>query len=214
MGKHQLCDEDGCRWRRRKEARPGEILDAALDLFTEKGFAATKLTEVAARAGVSKGTVYLYFDSKEALFQEMVKETLLPHLEQAELRVGSHEGSTSDLMHGLCEHWRRNILNTRSAGIPKLVIAEASNFPEMARFYMEKVVNRGTALVERILQRGVDKGEFHEMDIANTARAVLAPMIFAAIYDHSLRPYDNGLYDVEKYLDSHLQMILHGLKVR
>ncbi|MCG6975080.1 MAG: TetR/AcrR family transcriptional regulator [Acidiferrobacterales bacterium] len=214
MGKHQLCNEDSCRWRRRKEARPGEILDAALELFTEKGFAATKLTEVAARAGVSKGTVYLYFDSKEALFQEMVKETLLPHLEQAELRVGSHEGSTSDLMHGLCAHWRNNILNTRSAGIPKLVIAEASNFPEMARFYMEKVVNRGTALVERILQRGVDKGEFREMDIANTARAVLAPMIFAAIYDHSLRPYDDGPYDVGKYLDSHLHMILDGLKLR
>ncbi|KPK12680.1 MAG: hypothetical protein AMJ68_01160 [Acidithiobacillales bacterium SG8_45] len=213
MSKHQICSDDGCRWRRRKEARPGEIIEAALELFTEKGFAATKLTEVAARAGVSKGTLYLYFDSKEALFQEMVKETLLPHLEQAELRVGSHEGSTSDLMYGLCAHWRHNILNTRSAGIPKLVIAEASNFPEMARFYMEKVVDRGTALVERILQRGVDTGEFREMDIANTARAVLAPMIFAAIYDHSLRPYDKGPYDVEKYLDSHLQMMLNGLKV-
>jgi len=213
MGKHQLCSDDGCRWRRRKEARPGEILDAALDQFTEKGFAATKLTDVAARAGVSKGTVYLYFDSKEALFQEMVKETLLPHLEEAEIRVGGHEGSTADLMYGLCAHWRNNIMNSKAAGIPKLVIAESSNFPEMARFYMDNVVSRGTALVERILQRGVDKGEFRPMDITHTARAVLAPMIFAAIYDHSLRPHDKGPYDVEKYLESHLQMILHGLKV-
>jgi AcrR family transcriptional regulator len=212
MGKHRICTENKCRWRRRKEARPGEILDAALELFAEKGFAATKLAEVASRAGVSKGTVYLYFDSKEALFQEMVRETLLPHLEQAEVRVGNHEGSTVDLMYGLCAHWRNNILDTKTSSIPKLVIAEASNFPEMARFYMDNVVNRGTALVERILQRGVDKGEFREMDVTHTAKAVLAPMIFAAIYDHSLRPYDKGPYDVEKFLESHLQMILDGLK--
>lgn len=212
MAKHQICNSDGCRWRRRKEARPGEIIDAALELFVEKGFTATKLTEVAARAGVSKGTVYLYFDNKEALFQDMIKETLLPHLEQAELRVDKHQGPTTDLMHGLCAHWRETIRDSRIGSIPKLVIAEAGNFPEIARFYVEHVVKRGTALVERILQRGVDKGEFREMDTYHISRAVLAPMIFAAIYEHSLQPFDDGPYDHDKYLDAHLDMILDGLK--
>jgi AcrR family transcriptional regulator len=212
MGKHQICINDGCRWRRRKEARPGEIIDAALDLFVEKGFAATKLTDVAARAGVSKGTVYLYFDSKETLFQDMIRETLLPHLEQAELRVDKHEGSSAELMYGLSAHWRETIMDNKISGIPKLVIAEAGNFPEIARFYVEHVVKRGTALVQRILQRGVDKGEFNEMDTYHVSRAVLAPMIFAAIYEHSLQPFDDGAYNHDKYLDAHLNMILDGLR--
>ncbi len=212
MGRNHVCAESKCRWRRRKEARPGEIVEAALEVFTEKGFAATKLTEVASRAGVSKGTVYLYFDSKEALFQAMVKQTLLPHLEQAELHVDKHEGSTTDLMYGLTAHWRDTVLSSKASGIPKLVIAEASNFPEMARFYVDNVVKRGTALVQRILQRGVDKGEFRDIDVTHTARAVLAPMIFAAIYENSLRPYDDSPYKAEEFFNAHLRMILDGLK--
>lgn len=212
MGNHHICSDNKCRWRRRKEARPGEIIEAALELFTEKGFAATKLTEVAARAGVSKGTVYLYFDSKEALFKAMVKETLLPHLEQAELRAGSHEGSTIDLIYGLSAYWRHKLLESNASGIPKLVIAEASNFPELAKFYMEHVVDRGRALVERILKRGIDKGEFRKMDIPHTVMVILSPMIFAAVYDHSLRPFDKGAYDTDKFLDAHMQVLLDGLK--
>lgn len=213
MGKHQLCAEGVCRWRRRKEARPGEILEAALDLFAEKGFAATKLTEVAKRAGVSKGTVYLYYESKQALFQALVKEMVLPHIEQSEHTVDEYEGATVDLMFGLMQFWLDNIIHTKVCGIPKLVIAEARNFPEIARFYIDNVVTRGTALVERILQRGVDRGEFEVTDIFHSARAVMAPMIFAAIWEQSLAPFDNRSYDVNKYLQTHLNILLHGLLV-
>lgn len=213
MGKHELREPDTCRWRRRKEARPGEILEAALDLFAEKGFAATKLTEVAKRAGVSKGTVYLYYESKEALFQALVKEMVLPHIEQSEHMVDEYKGATVDLMQGLVQFWLDNVIHTKICGIPKLVIAEAKNFPDMARFYVDNVVTRGTALVERILQRGVDKGEFRVTDISHSARAVMAPMIFAAIWEQSLAPFDNRPYDVNKYLQAHLNIILHGLLV-
>ncbi|MEE8482607.1 MAG: TetR/AcrR family transcriptional regulator, partial [Acidiferrobacterales bacterium] len=200
MGKHELSESGTCRWRRRKEARPAEILEAALDLFAEKGYAATKLTEVATRAGVSKGTVYLYYESKEALFQALVKEMVLPHIEQSEHMVDEYNGATVDLMQGLVQFWLDNVIHTKVCGIPKLVIAEAKNFPDMARFYVDNVVTRGTALVERILQRGVDKGEFRVTDISHSARAVMAPMIFAAIWEQSLAPFDNRPYDVNKYL--------------
>lgn len=214
MGKLHKCEDDTCRWRRRKEARPGEILEAALDLFAEKGFAATKLTEVAKRAGVSKGTVYLYYESKEALFQALVKEMVLPHLEHSEHTVDEYEGATTDLMFGLMQFWLDNVIHTKVCGIPKLVIAEAKNFPDMAKFYVDNVVTRGRKLVERILQRGVDRAEFAVQDIPHSARAVLAPMIFAAIWEQSLAPFDSRSYDVDKYMQAHLNIVLNGLLVK
>lgn len=214
MGKLHKCKDDNCRWRRRKEARPGEILEAALDLFAEKGFAATKLTEVAKRAGVSKGTVYLYYESKEALFQALVKEMVLPHIEQSEYTVDEYEGATADLMSGMVQFWLDNVIHTKVCGIPKLVIAEAKNFPEIAKFYIDNVVARGTALIERILQRGIDRKEFDIKDIHHSARAVLAPMIFAAIWEQSLAPFDKQPYDVDKYMKAHLDIILNGLLVK
>lgn len=213
MTKTNLCAKGECRWRRRKEARPGEILEAALDLFAEKGFAATKLTEVAERAGVSKGTVYLYYESKEALFKALVKEMVLPHIEHSEHMVDAYDGATVDLMQGLVQFWLENVIRTKICGIPKLVIAEAKNFPDIAQFYVDNVVTRGTKLVERILQRGVDKKEFNVTDISHSARAVMAPMIFAAIWEQSLAPFDKRPYDVGKYLQAHLNIILHGLLV-
>jgi AcrR family transcriptional regulator len=214
MGKHEICAEDTCRWRRRKEARPGEILEAALDLFAEKGFAATKLTEVAKRAGVSKGTVYLYYESKEALFQALVKEMVLPHIEHSEHTVDSYEGATVDLMSGLVQFWLENVIHTKICGIPKLVIAEAKNFPEIAKFYIDNVVNRGTTMVEKILQRGVDRNEFDIKDIRHGARAVMAPMIFAAVWEQSLAPFDKRPYDVDEYMKTHLDIMLNGLLVK
>lgn len=213
MGKLHNCQESRCRWRRRKEARPGEILEAALELFAEKGFAATKLTEVAKHAGVSKGTVYLYFESKEALFQALVKEMVLPHIEQSEKTVDDYEGATADLMFRMTQFWLDNIIHTKVCGIPKLVIAEARNFPEIAQFYVDNVVARGVALVERILQRGVDHNEFKVKDIRHTARAVLAPMIFAAIWEQSLAPFDSRPYDVNEYMKAHLNIVLNGLLI-
>jgi len=177
----------------------------------EKGFASTKLTEVAKHAGVSKGTVYLYFESKEALFQAMVKEMVLPHIEQSEHKVDEYKGATIDLMYGLMQFWLDNVIHTKVCGIPKLVIAEARNFPEIAKFYVDNVVARGTSLVERILQRGVDHKEFKVKNVRHSAHAVLAPMIFAAIWEHSLAPFDSRPYDVNEYIKTHLEIVLNGI---
>lgn len=199
------------RWRRRKEARPGEILEAALELFAEKGFAATRLNEVADRAGISKGTLYLYFDSKEALFQAVIREMLLPQVEQAETMAGTFTGTTHELLRGMSRFWRESIMNSRLSGIPKLVIAEAGNFPDLARFYYENVVKRGMALAERMLRRGIERGEFRDCNVTYTARVLLAPMVFAAIWEHSLRPFDEREYDVGAFFDAHLELVLTGL---
>ena len=141
--------------RRRKGARPSELTAAALELFVNKGFAATRLDDVAARAGVSKGTLYLYFDSKEALFKAVIEEGIVPTLAAAELQLAEHNGSSVALLRKLLFGWWQHIGGTRLAGVPKLIISESRNFPELAQYYHDKVIVRGRALLRAVLLRGI-----------------------------------------------------------
>src|SRR6187402_2177823 len=150
---------------RRKEARPGELLDAALDLFVEKGFAATRAEEVAVRAGVSKGTLFLYFPSKEELFKAVVRENLSGRFQEWSEEFQTFEGSTPDMVRYCMKVWWERIGATRASGITKLIISEARNFPDIAAFYQQEVIKPGQDLIRRILQRGVDKGEFEIRDM-------------------------------------------------
>ena len=198
------------KWQRRKEDRPGEILFAALQVFSSKGFAAARLDEVAKKAGVSKGTLYLYFESKQALFKAVVTEFVLPQIQQAEEHAESYQGPIRDLMMNLLQHWQTHVLQTELAGIPKMIIAEASNFPELAEFYVENVVNRVLAFISKLIQLGIDRNEFRHCDPVNTARAFLTPMVFSAIWQHSMSVFDKG-FDTKDYLDTHIEIILDGL---
>ena len=201
---------------RRKEARPGELLDAALDLFVEKGFAATRSEEVAARAGVSKGTLFLYFPSKEELFKAVVRENISGRFAEWMHEFETFEGSTADMVRYCMRVWWERIGATRASGITKLMISEARNFPELAAFYQQEVIRPGTELVRRILQRGVDRGEFRDVDIDYTVFGIVAPMIFLIMMKHSLGacvPQDYPL-DPERYVKAQLDTLLHGLCVR
>ncbi len=142
------------RWRRRKSARPEEILQAALEVFTDRGFAATKLEDVARRAGVTKGTIYLYYENKEALFKALVRETIVPVIAKGEALAHSFTGTARDLFEQLVREYFRLMGDTPLSGIPRLMIAEAGNFPELARFYYEEVVTRGHRLMAGVLERG------------------------------------------------------------
>src|SRR5262245_34812613 len=126
------------RWRRLPEERPSHILSAALDCFVEKGFAATRLDDVAQRAGVSKGTLYLYFDSKEALLEAVVRENVVPFVERAERRLDEFQGSSRDLIGELAHGWWDAMYESPLGGLPKLVLSEASNFPGVARIYFDE----------------------------------------------------------------------------
>ena len=202
--------EEQCRWRRRKEERPAEILAAALKMFSSKGFASTKLDEVAREAGVSKGTLYLYFESKEALFKAVVTEFVLPQIEKAEEQAELDTGAIKDLLIKLIEQWRINVLQTELSGIAKMMIAEASNFPELATFYLENVIQRTRGFVANLISRGTKSGEFIECDADYTARSFLTPMVFSAIWQHSLAPFDEN-YDIDKYLNVHMDIFFRGI---
>jgi AcrR family transcriptional regulator len=201
---------------RRKEARPGELLDAALDLFVEKGFAATRAEEVAARAGVSKGTLFLYFPSKEELFKAVVQETISGRFKEWNAEFETFEGSTPDMLRYCMKVWWDRVGSTKASGITKLMMSEARNFPDIAVFYQHEVIKPAQTLIRRILQRGMDRGEFRVLDLDYAIFSVTAPMMFLTMMNHSLgacMPQDYAL-DPGRYISSQVETLLHGLLAR
>jgi AcrR family transcriptional regulator len=194
-------------------ARPAEIVAAALELFAERGFAATRLDDVAARAGVSKGTLYLYFASKEELFKAVVRESLLPNIARVEALVADFPGPTTELVRRIVETIGMAVATSRLGALPKLVIAESGNFPDIARFYLDEVIRRGLAIIERVLKRGIERGEFRPVDVELTVRTVVAPVILLAIWKTSFEPVDTRPLDAETYLANYLDVLMNGLRV-
>jgi AcrR family transcriptional regulator len=199
------------RWQRRKAARPAEILAAALACFQERGFTATRLEDVAAKAGVTKGTIYLYYSSKEELFKAVVRGELVPNIERLEAAL--HEPvPAAILLERLFTVWVQHIVPSPVSVIPKLVIAEASNFPELARFYLETAVHRALRLVAAILQRGITRGEFRPVDIDHVVYCVFGPLLLTVLWQHSLGPHDDRPLDAQAICNAHLDLLLHGLQ--
>jgi len=197
---------------RRKESRPSELLAAALELFVERGFAATRLDDVAARAGVSKGTLYLYFNGKDDLFKAVVRGGILPAIAKAEARVGEFTGGASELFRTVVLGIWSNVGSNLLSGIPKLIIAESGNFPDLARFYYEEVILRGLALMANILKRGIQQGEFRRVDVEATARAMMGPLLLMMLWRHSFQAHESDPLSAERYLDSYLALVLEGLR--
>jgi AcrR family transcriptional regulator len=199
------------RWRRRKNARPEEIISAALEVFADRGFAATKLEDVARRAGVTKGTIYLYFENKEALFKALVRGTIVPVIAKGEAIAQSFTGSARDLFERLVREYWRLVGETSLAGIPRLMIAEAGNFPELARFYYEEVVTRGHRLMAGVIERGIKAGEFRRVNVAVATKLAMAPLMHAVVARKAFAACMPEGFDVGTYLDTHIGLSLHGI---
>ena len=200
---------------RRKDARPGELVDAALELFVQKGFAATRVEEVAHLAGVSKGTLFLYFPSKEELLKAVVRHNLSGRFPEWHQEFERFEGSTADMLRYCMRMWWARIGSTKISGISKLMMSEARNFPELAAFYEQEVVLPGMLLIQRILQRGVDRSEFTVPDMKYGAYTVLAPLMFLAMWKHSLGSCSSAVQiDPESYIAAQAEALLAGLCVR
>lgn len=199
------------RFRRRKNARPGELVAAALECFAERGFAATKLDDIAAKAGVSKGTVYLYFPSKEELFKSVVRETILPNLVRAESLLAGPDISCTEQLRRLIEFITGRMASSPIGIIPKLVITEAGNFPDLARFYLENVVHRGFGLIGRVLERGIATGEFRPVDVRHTTFCIIAPVLLTALWRHSLGRIEPQALDADALWHTHVDLLVRGL---
>ena len=204
----------GPRWERRKDSRPSELLEAALEIFVEKGFAAARLDDVAAKAGVSKGTLYLYYANKEELFKAVVRRSIAPLITETRELIEQSDQDSEALLGRFLEIWWTRYGGTRLSGITKLVIGEAGNFPEMARFYNGEVVKGNHELITMILTRGVAREEFREIDVDAVAHHVMAPLVLRSIWANSIEPCCGSASDMDPqhFLAHHLDMLLRALR--
>jgi len=199
---------------RRKEARPGELIDAALTLFVEKGFAATRSEEVAARAGVSKGTLFLYFQTKEDLFREVIRTRLVDHFLAWDQEYESAQGSSEELLRYGLQTWWERIGNTPAGGLTKLVLSESHNFPEIATYYRDSVVQPGQQLLRKIMARGISQGEFRAVDVDHAVMSLVSAMVFVVSWKHAMSSCTppGESFDPVSFLQAHLDLLLRGLR--
>jgi AcrR family transcriptional regulator len=201
--------------RRRKHARPQELLDAALSLFIEKGFAAARADEIAARAGVSKGTLYLYFHSKEDLLKELIAQRFSSRI-AVSFQEAADARASLDMLREVVAAWRSALVEGDAGGIVKLLFTEARNFPVLADFWMNEVITPTRVLVSRIVKRGIDHAEFRTMDPNAAVDALVLPLIAACLQRHAIAPYASsdatpcGHDDLEGYFE----FVLEGLMGR
>jgi len=198
---------------RRKKARPQELLDAALDLFVEKGFAATRSEEVAARAGVSKGTLYLYYPSKEELLKEVIRHNVVNQIAEGVELVRAYEGTSAELLAYVLRLWWDRVGDTRASGILKLMMSEVRNFPEIAQFYVDEVTQPADRMIADILQRGIDRGEFRPVKVEDAVHALCAPLLFLVMNKHSLGACAAGArLDARAIIEAQIDLVLNGLQ--
>ena len=145
------------RWRRRKEARPGEILASALEIFGDRGYEATRLSDVARKAGCTKGTIFLYYENKAELFKAALRDAMMPLVAETERLVETHRGTTRDLLGRLLRLRWDHMMRNRFSGLIKLMLAETRDYPELAKFYNDEFIERNQALIRRVLDQGVDR---------------------------------------------------------
>jgi len=199
---------------RRKQARPAELLAAALEVFADKGFAAARMDDIARRAGVSKGTVFLYYESKQALFRAVVEDAVVPHIAAGEALV---EASTEDpavLLRSLLLRYWEVLSDPRLEGLPRLIMAEAGNFPELASFYFDNVIVRARTLFISVLERGIQLGVFRPCDSALMCRLAVAPLMFECMWRRLLPPSDPLCVAPDVYMQTHLDMFLGNLLLK
>lgn len=196
---------------RRPQARPAEILSAALDLFAERGFSATRMEDVARQAGISKAGVYLYYKDKMALLQALVNEMAAANVSVARGIAEQHEGPVGPLLATVLAFMARQLRDTRFPELLKVVISESRAHPDIGRLYLDNVIRQGLPLFEELIRRGVARGEFRAVDPALAVKAMIAPMLLAAIWKTVLQPIGAEPLDPEALAAQHIDVFLKGI---
>lgn len=198
---------------RRKEARPQELLDAALELFVEKGFAAARIEEVALRAGVSKGTLYLYYPSKEDLLKAVIEQRLSTEIAAVAAQAERFEGPTPELLRELLTSWWQRMYEGAASGVFKIIVTEVRAFPEIADFHRRAVVEPGQRLIGGLLERGMARGEFRRVDVGCAVHSIVLPMVMLCIHKHSIGAcIPQHALDGKAFIRQHVELVLAGLR--
>ena len=192
-----------------KEARRNAIIDAGFQEFALQGFTPTKLDDVAVRACVGKGTIYLYFDSKESLFEEVVRKNLFPARDEAVNHAAEFQGTATELLTIHFKQMYENLHRDQRPQLIALIMGEASRFPKMADFFFKEMVRTNQDLVRGIIQKGIESGEFRESAIKDFTQILIAPTLISALWRLQFDTYSP--LDIDSYSDTHVEFVLRGL---
>ena len=199
------------RWRRRKADRPGEILAAALEVFAEKGFAGARLDEIAARAGVSKGALYLYFETKQQLFAAVVRELATPDLEAARAMAAGYHGRFAELAPLLLALLAKIAASGPLPQVAKMLVGEARNFQDLARDWHREVIERAVDLTAELIAGAQSRGEIRPGDPRIYALSLIGPLLAAVVWREAFVPVGAPPIDLQALAAQHAGAILHGL---
>ena len=199
------------KFRRRAEARPDEVLDAALALFIEKGFAATRVEDIASRAGLSKGAVYLYFPSKEAILEGLVKRAVLPIANNALGFIENYVGDPRLVIASVMKMVAGRLADPKLVAIPRLLIREMIHFPEFAQMYRREVLDRVIPAVEKLIQNGIDEGYLRPVDPHLTIRSIIGPIALHMMLAEIFGITPPGGLEIGRLIDNHLTILFDGL---
>ena len=200
------------RWERRKDARASEILEAALACFAENGFAGTRMEDIAERARITKGTIYLYFQSKEDLFKSLARQSIGAQIDTVTAHVNAFEGKSADLLRFVLGTVGQFVSTSDRVVLPKVLLAEAGKFPELVEFWRREVIDRGLGLFTAIIRRGIARGEFRKVAPEHAARLCVAPMLIIMHWRTTFSRFDETPYDYQGLVQTHLETLLHGLE--
>ncbi len=193
------------RYQRRKEDRPQEISEAAFQVFAEKGYAAARVDEVAKRAGVSKGLLYLYFETKEELFKAVIKSVVTRRIDALLLALEETELSSGEFIRGPLLEFMKQIPGSPVAVVVRLLIAEGQRHPDLVDYYWDNVVSKGLAAISRFIERGVERGEFRDTAVTRLPQLVLSPMMLSMIWRILFAKRE---LDTDRLMETQIEMIL------
>ncbi len=201
------------RWRRRAEARPDEILEAALEEFTERGFEAARVEDIARRAGLSKAGVYLYFPSKMALLEALVESRVSPLAAQAQTLAQAGRDDPLAALRLIARVAAHRLADPNVVAVPRLVIGVSGRFPEIADYYRTHVVEKARGALEALIKAAIADGQIRDVDVNAAVRAFIGPLFFEAMWTHVLRG-ESALRDPENLIEQHFDVLLNGLEPR
>jgi AcrR family transcriptional regulator len=199
------------KWRRRKEARPGEIIGAALEVFAAKGFADAKLDDIARRAGISKGTLYLYFETKEEMFRAVAQAAVKSHLETIESTAEAFDGPFAELAPMLLSRAAEMMSGGQLPAMARIVIGESRKFPDLARIWHDNVVARVIRMIAGLIARAQARGEVASGDPRLHAFSLIGPMVMAMLFREVFGGVGTDPPDLQVLAGQHARTALHGL---
>ncbi len=199
------------RFQRRKEDRPQEITAAAFDVFAEKGYARARVQEVAERAGVSKGLLYLYFETKQALFKAVIRSVVMRRIDALLAAVENTELSSEAFIRGPLVAFMKGLPGSPVAVVIRLLIAEGQRHPDLVDYYWNNVVSKGLQAITELLERGVRNGEFRETAVTELPQLIIAPAMVSVIWRILFARHE---LDTDRLIETQIDMLLAYIKVR